>query len=231
MLLNPATILPRLPHLLGTLLAMSLLLSLTPVLAHADSPAVPDAVAAPDAPGEPKIFNVKGRESTHEAGKIKLTIYFDFFCSHCHHFDTVVLPVLQKEYGDKLEVEYWGLPIVDPAASHVPILAFYLAEQQGKGDAMREILFQAIWDNRLDVTRPEVLLGVAQKAGLDLEAFKQGFNDNIMGKRLKKGIADSKAIGARGTPTLLIDNHVRITDNTLRNVEAVFATALESAYE
>jgi len=172
--------------------------------------------------------DIQGRESTHTKGEVHLTILMDFFCSHCHHFDTTVLPVLEKEYGDKLKVRYMGFPIVDPKASHIPVLAYYLADAQGKGDAMRQLLFSAIWDHRLDVTRPDILLGIAQKAGLDLEQFKKGFNENTMRPRLEEGLDMAKAIGARGTPTLLIDNHIRITDNSLRSIEAVFADVLKA---
>lgn len=208
-----------------------LLLGLPGPLWAASDPPAPDAPPAPAqaaVPDRPPFVDIEGRESTHQPGEVRMTVFMDFFCSHCHHFDTVVLPVLRKEYGDKLKVRYVGFPIVDPKASHIPILAYYLAERQGKADAMRDLLFSAIWDHRLDVTRPEILLGIASKAGLDLEAFKRGFNENAMGDRLTEGMETARAIGARGTPTVLIDNHIRLNDNSLRNVEAVFARVLDA---
>ncbi|MBI5137105.1 MAG: DsbA family protein [Nitrospirae bacterium] len=188
----------------------------------------PDTAAPASAtePDRPPYVEISGRRSTHEKGKVKLTVFMDFLCSHCHHFDTVVLPVLEKEYGNKLVVEYVGVPLVDPQASHIPVLAYYLAVEQGKGKAMREALFSTIWDLRMDVTRPDILLGVAAKAGLDLEAFKSGFNGNRMQERMEQGMRDAKAINLRGTPTLLIDNHIKINDNSLRNVEAVIGKVL-----
>lgn len=175
----------------------------------------------------PKYVELKDRASTHEAGRIKMTIFLDFYCSHCHHFDTVVVPVLEKEYGNKLEITYVGYPLVDPQASHIPVLAYYLADEQGKEAAMRVGLFSAIWDLRLDVSRPDILLGVAQKAGLDLEKFKQGFNSDAMRSRLDAGIADGKAIGLRGTPTIMIDNHLRVLEPTLKVLQSIFADVLE----
>lgn len=192
----------------------------------AAEPPIPMAAPEPEAP---PFVDIEGRQSTHQDGMVKMTIFLDFFCSHCHHFDTVIVPALKQEYGAKLQIQYVGFPIVDPKVSHIPVLAYYLAEQQGKGDRMRELLFTAIWDHRLDVTRPDVLLGIASQAGLDLEAFKRGFNENAMGGRLTDGIADARAIGARGTPTVLIDNHIRLNDNSMRNVEAVVAQVLGKA--
>jgi predicted DsbA family dithiol-disulfide isomerase len=216
------------------LLAAVLTWGATAAPAGAAEPATPASPASPPAPAQatvpetPPFVDVAGRQSSHQAGKIHLTVFLDFFCHHCHDFDTIVLPVLRKEYGDKLQVQYVGFPIVDPKASHIPVLAYYLADAQGKGDAMRELLFSAIWDSRLDVTRPEILLGIAQKAGLDLDEFKKGFNDNRMGQRLSDGVLEARAIGARGTPTLLVDNHIRLNDNSLRNIETVFADLLKS---
>lgn len=189
-------------------------------------PAVAEEKATTPAEQAMPAYTELDRENTHEAGKIKLTVFMDFFCSHCHHFDTAVLPVLRKEHGDALEVTYVGYPLVDPQASHIPVLAYYLAEEQGKGEAMRLLLFSAIWDHRLDVTNPGILLGLAQKAGLDLDVFRRDFNANTMQKKLEDGIATGKAIGLRGTPTLLIDNHLKVNNNSLKSLEAVFAEVL-----
>ncbi len=196
------------------------------------SMAVPTPVLAQNAPKKaesdrPPYVDIKGRKSSHEQGKIKMTIFMDFFCSHCHEFETTIVPVLTKEYGDKLEIEYVGFPLVDPQASHIPVLAYYLADEQGKADAMREALFTTIWDLRMDVTRPDILLGVANKAGLDLDAFKQGFNEGRMQKRLEDGMADARAINLRGTPTVLIDNHIKMNDISVRGLESVFAMVLK----
>jgi len=220
------------PSLTRAALALGVLLLAAPAALWAQAAPAPPAPAAPATPmaapepEAPPYTDIEGRQSTHQDGMVKMTVFLDFFCSHCHHFDTVIVPVLKKEYGDQLQIQYVGFPIVDPKASHIPVLAYYLAEQQGKGEAMKELLFTAIWDHRLDVTRPDVLLGIASQAGLDLDAFKRGFNENAMGGRLSDGAADARAIGARGTPTVLIDNHLRLNDNSLRNVEAVLAQVL-----
>ena len=174
----------------------------------------------------PLYVDFDSRKSSHESGIIKMTIFLDFYCSHCHQFDTTVVPLLEKEYGDKLQVEYIGYPLVDPQVSHIPVLAYYLADEQGKGKAMRDALFTTIWDLRMDVSRPDILLGVAAKAGLDLDAFKQGFNDNRMMERMEQGMKDAKSIKLRGTPTVLIDNHLKVNDISVRGLEAIFAEVL-----
>ena len=189
---------------------------------------LPTTVHAEEAKDDrPTYVDLKGRTSTHEQGKIKMTIFLDFYCGHCHSFDTTIVPVLEKEYGDKLEVEYVGFPLVDPQASHIPVLAYYLADEQGKGEAMRNALFSTIWDLKMDVTRPDILLGVAAKVGLDLEDFKAGFNEGRMQARMEQGMKDARAINLRGTPTVLIDNHIKMNDISVRGLESVFAMVLK----
>jgi thiol:disulfide interchange protein DsbA len=190
------------------------------------TPFAPSAFAEEAKSDRPLYVDFDNRKSTHEAGIIKMTIFLDFYCSHCHQFDITIVPQLEKEYGDKLQVEYIGYPLVDPQVSHIPVLAYYLADEQGKGKAMRDALFTTIWDLRMDVSRPDILLGVAAKAGLDLDAFKQGFNSNSMMERMERGMEAAKAIKLRGTPTVLIDNHLKMNDISMRGLEAVFAEVL-----
>ncbi|MBI5855615.1 MAG: thioredoxin domain-containing protein [Nitrospirae bacterium] len=59
-----------------------------------------------------KYTELKNLPSTHERGKVKLTEFADFYCPHCHLFEQSVLPVLEKEFGDKLDVTMVGFPVI-----------------------------------------------------------------------------------------------------------------------
>ncbi|MDH5526570.1 MAG: DsbA family protein [Nitrospirota bacterium] len=204
---------------------MPALLAVTLAPAAALSADAPDGAANKE---DLAPFVVLDRKSTHKKGQVNVTVYFDFYCSHCHEFDNKVWPVLVKEHGDTLHVTWVGMPIVDPAASPVTVLAFYLADAQGKGEEMRNALFSAIWNHRLDPSKPDVLLGIATQLGLDLNRFKREFNENVMVERMEDGIKQARAIGARGTPTVLLDNHIRVTGYGIKNVEAAIAEALKA---
>ncbi|MDH4229679.1 MAG: DsbA family protein [Nitrospirota bacterium] len=196
--------------------------------AATSTPATPPAAIAKPDPNLSPYIKLEGRKSTHQKGTIQMTVYFDFFCSHCHQFESTIVPVLRKEYGDKLHINYVGYPIVDAQASPVPILAYYLADAQGKGDAMRDALFSAIWEHRLDVSRPDILLGIAKQVGLDIEVFKRDYNNNAMGQRLEDGKREAKASGVTGTPTVVLDNYIRARDYSLLNVEATIAESMKA---
>jgi len=57
--------------------------------------------ATPELKGKYEILN--DEPSTHQRGKVKLIEFADFYCPHCHHFDGEGLPILEKEFGKKLE--------------------------------------------------------------------------------------------------------------------------------
>ena len=66
--------------------------------------------ASPELKG---IFEIlKDEPSTHQPGRVKLVEFADFYCPHCHHFDGEGLPILEKEFGNKLETTMIGFPVI-----------------------------------------------------------------------------------------------------------------------
>ncbi|HKE62770.1 MAG TPA: disulfide bond formation protein DsbA, partial [Nitrospira sp.] len=66
--------------------------------------------ASPELKGTFEIL--KDEASTHRPGKVKLVEFADFYCPHCHHFDGEGLPILEKEFGNKLETTMVGFPVI-----------------------------------------------------------------------------------------------------------------------
>ncbi len=115
---------------------------------------------------EEKYTTVPDKKNTHESGKVKMVIFFDFFCPHCHEFDTVVVPLLQREYGKRLQVTYMGLPIIYED-SIIPVEAYELAKDEGKGEEMKNAIFDAIYYQRKDGANLDILTSLAKSIGLD----------------------------------------------------------------
>src|SRR4051812_13133842 len=121
-----------------------------------------------------KFEILTGEVSTHTPGKVKLMEFADFYCPHCHHFDETGLPLLMKEFGNKLEVTMVGYPVI---RGKLPT-AFDMYEQakmMGKGNEMKTVLFRTIHkdkiDGVLDRSIREVLI---REVGLDPKAFEEG---------------------------------------------------------
>jgi len=178
------------------------------------------------APPEEKYVVVPDKKSMHESGKVKMTIFFDFFCPHCHEFDTVVVSLLQREYGRRLEVTYKGLPIIYED-SIIPIEAYEIAKEEGKGEEMKEAIFDAIYYQRKDGANIDVLSSLAKSIGLDSERFKKNLTLGIKKKAVLESKDLAKSYGAKGTPTVILDGNILIKDNSLPVVTSIINKILE----
>ena len=173
-----------------------------------------------------KYVVLKDKKSTHDRGKVKITIFFDFFCPHCHQFDSVVMPLLEREYGKKLQVTYMGYPIIYQD-SVIPIEAFELAKDEGKGEEMKNAIFDAIYYKRKDGANIDVLTSLAQSIGLNAEKFKKRLESGEKKKVVESGKELAKSYGAKSTPTVIIDGNTIIKDNTLATVSSLVSKILE----
>src|SRR5438445_12322229 len=66
----------------------------------------PATAASPELKGKFEVL--KGEVSTHTPGKVQLIELADFYCPHCHRFDGEILPLLEQEFGNKLEATKVG---------------------------------------------------------------------------------------------------------------------------
>src|SRR6476646_5752860 len=115
-----------------------------------------------------KATQLKGRytilekeTSTHTPGKVKLTAFADFYCPHCHLFEEAGLPILDKEFGDKLETTMVGFPVI-PGKLPTAFDMYEQAKMMGKGNEMKSVLFRTIHKDKitgvLDRSLREVLI-------------------------------------------------------------------------
>ncbi|MDH4155299.1 MAG: thioredoxin domain-containing protein, partial [Nitrospira sp.] len=103
--------------------AMGLLFA--PVIAQA---------AKPELKGK---FEILGEEkSTHQPGKVKVIEFADFYCPHCHHFEETGVPLLVKEFGNRIEVTMVGFPVIHGKLP-TPFDMYEQAKLMGKGDQMK----------------------------------------------------------------------------------------------
>lgn len=66
--------------------------------------------ATPELKGKFEVL--KGEVSTHTPDKVRLIEFADFYCPHCHHFEETGVPLLVKEFGNKIEVTMVGFPVI-----------------------------------------------------------------------------------------------------------------------
>jgi len=93
-----------------------------------------------------------------------------------------------------------------PFTSAPPHVAIAAARLQGAAhaDALREALRGAALLSGVDVTRPDVIVEIAARAGLDLSRFVPAFHAPATERTLRAEVEDACALGVRGGPSLVV---------------------------
>jgi thiol:disulfide interchange protein DsbA len=173
---------------------------------------------------------LKGEPSTHQRGKVKIIEFADFYCPHCHQFDETGLPLLVKEFGDKIEVTMVGYPVI---RGKLPT-AFDMYEQaktMGKGNEMKTVLFRTIHKDKFSgVMDRSIRSLLIREVGLDVEAFEAGIASGKPAKAFEDGRRWGERIKVSSTPSLLLDGNIKIdgANMTPENTITVIRSILEN---
>jgi thiol:disulfide interchange protein DsbA len=182
--------------------------------------------ASPELKGQFEIL--KGEPSTHQPGKVKLVEFADFYCPHCHHFDGEGLPILEKEFGNKLETTMVGFPVIRGKLP-TPFDMYEQAKLMGKGNEMKKVLFRTIHKDKvtgvLDRSLREVLI---KEVGLDPKAFEEGMASGKPAKVFEEGRKWGERIKLQQTPTILLDGNIKVEKIDPENLKLVIQSILDA---
>ncbi|MBT2248128.1 thioredoxin domain-containing protein [Arthrobacter sp. BHU FT2] len=150
------------------------------------------------------------REDSHRvtapaAEKAQLVEFLDFECESCLAAEPLVTK-LKQEYGDRITFIHRYFPLPGHRNSGTAALAVEAAAQQGKYQEMAGKLFetQPQWGGKQD-SQAGVFRQFAQELGLDLAAYDAAVADEQTKERIRRDVADGKALGVTGTPTFFLN--------------------------
>lgn len=182
--------------------------------------------ALPELKGKYEIL--KDEPSTHKPGKVKLIEFADFYCPHCHHFDGEGLPLLEKEFGRKLETTMVGFPVIRGKLP-TPFDMYEQAKLMGKGNEMKKVLFRTIHQDKvtgvLDRSIREVLI---KEVGLDPKAFEEGMASGKPAQLFEEGRKWGERIKLQQTPTILLDGNIKVEKIDPENLKLVIQSILDA---
>jgi protein dithiol oxidoreductase (disulfide-forming) len=182
--------------------------------------------AVPELKGKFEIL--KDEPSSHQRGKVKLVEFADFYCPHCHHFDGEALPVLEKEFGKKLETTMVGFPVIKGKLP-TPFDMYEQAKMMGKGNEMKKVLFRTIHQDKvtgvLDRSIREVLI---KEVGLDPKAFEEGMASGKPAQQFEEGRKWGERIKLQQTPTVLLDGNIKVEKIDPDNLKLVIQSILDA---
>lgn len=171
---------------------------------------------------------LKDEPSTHKPGKVKLIEFADFYCPHCHHFDGEGLPLLEKEFGKKLETTMVGFPVIRGKLP-TPFDMYEQAKLMGKGNEMKKVLFRTIHQDKvtgvLDRSIREVLI---KEVGLDPKAFEEGMASGKPAQLFEEGRKWGERIKLQQTPTILLDGNIKVEKIDPENLKLVIQSILDA---
>ncbi|HLB72307.1 MAG: thioredoxin domain-containing protein [Candidatus Methanoperedens sp.] len=157
-----------------------------------------------------------------EPGKVKIAEFLKFDCSHCYDLHKE-MPQLLEKYGDKVDIRY--IPIVWPGQSTRSIEAYIIAEQMGKGEEMRDALFQAKFVKGMDIIESFAAIeNAASSIGLG-DDFKSKLENGDAGKEALSNLALMRKYNVQGTPTIIIDGYLHV-EPTIASIDSNISALL-----
>jgi thiol:disulfide interchange protein DsbA len=184
--------------------------------------------ATPELKGNFELL--KDEPSTHQRGKVKIVEFADFYCPHCHHFEETGLPLLVKEFGDKIEVTMVGFPVI-PGKIPTAFDMYEQAKMMGKGNEMRAILFRTIHKDKFSgVLDRSIRSLLIREAGLDVAAFEAGLESGKPARAFEDGRRWGERIKVSSTPSLLLDGNIKVdgVNMTPDNAITIIRSILEN---
>ena len=173
---------------------------------------------------------LQDERSTHQRGKVKLVEFADFYCPHCHYFDGEGLPILEKEFGKKLETTMVGFPVIRGKLP-TPFDMYEQAKSMGKGNEMKAVLFRTIHKDKMNgVLDRSIRSLLIKEVGLDVAAFEAGLESGKPAQAFEDGRRWGERVKLNSTPALLLDGNIKIdgANMTAENVITVIRSILEN---
>lgn len=169
---------------------------------------------------------LKDEVSTHKPGKVQLVEFADFYCPHCHRFDGEGVPLLQKEFGKKLDVTMVGYPVM-PGKLPTAFDMYEQAKSMGKGDEMKRVLFRIIHTDKIGIIDRTIRELLIREVGLDPVAFEAGLASAKPARAFEEGRKWGDRIKVQQTPTVLLDGNIKVEQIDPENLKVVIQSILD----
>ncbi|MDP9132548.1 MAG: thioredoxin domain-containing protein [Nitrospirota bacterium] len=169
---------------------------------------------------------LKDEVSTHKSGKVQLVEFADFYCPHCHRFDGEGVPLLEKEFGKKLDVTMVGYPVM-PGKLPTAFDMYEQAKTMGKGDEMKRVLFRIIHKDKVGIIDRTIRELLIREVGLDPVAFEAGLASAKPARAFEEGRKWGDRIKVQQTPTVLLDGNIKVEQVDPDNLKVVIQSILD----
>ncbi len=144
-----------------------------------------------------------------EAGSVKVVAfdeYLNFSCPHCNNFRKAAKP-LKKKYGKRLKITYF--PLLFQGQTDEVARFFFLAQAAGRTEEIIKLIFEASFDNGVNVHDPKVVSYLARTSGLG-EAYRNGKDAKWVTDKVNAARQSAAVAGIRATPTVVLQGALKV---------------------
>ena len=138
--------------------------------------------------------------------KIVFEEFINFGCSHCNKLHKASKK-FRKNFAD--QIEFVDIPIVFKDQDDSPLRLYYVARKIGKGDLIKDELFNASFIHGVNVFDPGVTNYLARSLGISKE-FQKEKDLPWVNQLIRDGKRKSLIYGVRGTPTVIIQQALKM---------------------
>ncbi len=170
---------------------------------------------------------VRDRPSEYQPDRVRMIVFFDFYCPNCRDFDSKVISELKEKYGERLEVLFVGYPIFGENAVNA-IRAYELAKELDRGDEMKAAIFEAKHGQRLDIKDVAVLASLASSVGLEGDSFKKDLEQGAKNDVVDSNVRLAESYNVRQTPTVVLDGNMLVTETTFENMDEIISQLMRT---
>ena len=149
---------------------------------------------------------VGNKPASKSINKIIFEEFINFGCSHCNK-----LHKASKEFRNKFadQIEFVDIPIVFKGQDDSPLRLYYVARKIGKGNLIKDELFNASFIHGVNVFNPGVTNYLARSLGIGKE-FQKEKDLQWVNQLIRDGEKKSLIYGVRGTPTVIIQQALKM---------------------
>ena len=149
---------------------------------------------------------VGNKPESKSINKIVFEEFINFGCSHCNKLHKASKE-FRKNFAD--QIEFVDIPIVFKGQDDSPLRLYYVARKIGKGDLIKDELFNASFIHGVNVFDPGVTNYLARSLGISKE-FQKEKDLEWVNQLIRDGERKSLIYGVRGTPTVIIQQALKM---------------------
>ena len=149
---------------------------------------------------------VGNKPDSNSIKKVVFEEFINFGCAHCNKLHKASKN-FRKIFANK--IEFVDIPIVFKGQNDSPLRLYYVARKIGKSDLIKDELFKASFIHGVNVFDPGITNYLARSLGIRKE-FQEEKDQQWVNQLIKDGERKSLIYGVRGTPTVIIQQALKM---------------------